>query len=210
MNDQERLREYLKKMMDERRLSLREVGRMSDIDHATLSKILNGKRKANLNHLQRLSAGMGVRLSELLSADDENDRTDGDLAENLKAVQKLVETIHPETGTLTMAEIDDEIQKYIKESKTVGGKQDILEKTEDKISQSPNAGTFMKNIHKMYGCFITGKSNVNDTALMGGALLYFIVTTDLIPDYLLPIGLLDYALIVQAISQRMENKNLLI
>ena len=90
MNDQERLREYLKKMMDERRLSLREVGRMSDIDHATLSKILNGKRKANLNHLQRLSAGMGVRLSELLSADDENNRTDGDLAENLKAVQKLV------------------------------------------------------------------------------------------------------------------------
>ena len=69
----------------------------------------------------------------------------------------------------------------------------------------------MKNIHKMYGCFITGKSNVNDTALMGGALLYFIVTTDLImPDYLLPIGLLDDALIVQAISQRMENKNLLI
>jgi len=210
MNDQERLREYLKKMMDERRLSLREVGRMSDIDHATLSKILNGKRKANLNHLQRLSAGMGVRLSELLSADDENNRTDGDLAENLKAVQKLVETIHPETGTLTMAEIDDEMQKYIKESKTVGGKQDILEKTEDKISQSSNAGTFMKNIHKMYGCFITGKSNVNDTALMGGALLYFIVTTDLIPDYLLPIGLLDDALIVQAISQRMENKNLLI
>src|SRR5690625_3278185 len=159
MNDQERLREYLKKMMDERRLSLREVGRMSDIDHATLSKILNGKRKANLNHLQRLSAGMGVRLSELLSADDENNRTDGDLAENLKAVQKLVETIHPQTGTLTMAEIDDEIQKYIKESKTVGGKQDNLEKTEDKISQSLNAGTFMKNIHKMYDCFIIEKSN---------------------------------------------------
>lgn len=209
MSDQERLRKYLKKVMTDRKVSLRELGRLSDIDHATLSKIMNGKRKVNLNHLQRLSAGTGISLSELLSLDDNHNKTDEDLAENLKAVQKLVETIHPETGPLTMAEIDDEIQKYIKEGTTVEGKQHILKKTEDKINKSSNTGTFMKNIHKMYGYFIAGEGNAKDIALMGGALLYFIVTTDLIPDYLLPIGLLDDALIVQAISQRIENKNLL-
>lgn len=209
MSDQEKLRNHLKKEVADRRLSLRELGRLSGIDHATLSKIMNGKRKMNLNHLHRLSEGLGISLKSLLPVSENHDVADDDLNRNLEAVQTLVKANHPEMDDITMARLDMAIEKYATDSMTPRGREDIRKNLEDKIAQSSEKGTFMNNIRSMYSKFITMNGHPKDIALMGGALLYFIVTTDLIPDYLLPIGLLDDALIVQAISQRIENKNLL-
>lgn len=216
MNDQEKLRDHLKKEVADRSLSLRELGRLSGIDHATLSKIMNGKRKMNLNHLHRLSEGLDISLKSLLSvsenhdvASENHDVADDDLDRNLEAVQRLVKANHPEMDDITLARVDLAIEKYAADSMTPRGRQDIHEKLEDKMAQSSETGIFMNNIRSMYNKFITMDGHPRDIALMGGALLYFIVTTDLIPDYLLPIGLLDDALIVQAISQRVENRNLL-
>ena len=208
MIDQEQLRNHLKKEVASRKLSLRELGRLSGIDHATLSKIMNGKREMNFNHMRRLSDGLNISFKTLLSISDKSDG-DEDLSGNLEAVQKLTRATHPEMDDIILAQIDAEIKKYAKESVTDQGKQDILKSFEDKVTHSSNTGRFMKNIHSMYNHFKAMNGHPKDIALMGGALLYFIVTTDLIPDYLLPIGLLDDALIVQAISQRMENKNML-
>lgn len=209
MSDQEKLRDHLKKEVADRRLSLRELGRLSGIDHATLSKIMNGKRKINLNHLHRLSEGLGISVKSLLTDSDNHHIADDNLGGNLEAVQKLVKANHPEMDDITLGRIDLEIEKYATDSMTPRGRQDISEKLKDKMAQSSETGIFMNNIRSMYNKFITMDGHPKDIALMGGALLYFIVTTDLIPDYLLPIGLLDDALIVQAISQRIENKNLL-
>lgn len=210
MNDQEQLRSYLKREVAIRKVSLRELDRLTGINHATLSKIMNGKRKINLDHLHRLSEGLDISVNELLSVLQNHDRTDEDLIENLEAVQKLVKTTHPEIDTVTLTQIYAAAEKYANESMTPQGKREISEELRIKLRQSSTAGSFMKNIQKMYNNFITMNGTPKDIALMGGALLYFIVTTDLIPDYLLPVGLLDDALIVQAISQRMENKNMLL
>lgn len=210
MSNQEQLRNHLKREVASRKLPLREVGRLSGIDHATLSKIMNGKRKINLDHLNRLSQGLGISFKEFLSIPDNHANEDAELKENLKAVQKLVKATNPEMNDITLVQIHAEVEKYTKESMTPQGKRDISEKMKAKLHQSTATGSFVKNIQRMHHDFIAMNGSSKDIALMGGALLYFIVTTDLIPDYLLPVGLLDDALIVQAISQRMENKNVLI
>lgn len=68
MKDHGTFRELLNHLIDDKSLSLRKLGRISGIDHATLSKIMNGKRKANLSHLQKLSASLEVELATLMHA----------------------------------------------------------------------------------------------------------------------------------------------
>lgn len=59
----------------------------------------------------------------------------------------------------------------------------------------------------MYHRFIEENGTSFQIGLMGGALLYFIVTTDLLPDYLFPIGYLDDALVVQTVYQQLNMKS---
>src|SRR5699024_6064789 len=60
------MKNFLKNEVKSRSLSLRELSKLTDIDHATLSKIINGKRTANLNHLKKLSESFGTELEQLL------------------------------------------------------------------------------------------------------------------------------------------------
>ena len=46
----------------------------------------------------------------------------------------------------------------------------------------------------------------NDRTLIGSALLYFISSADLIPDYLFPIGYLDDAIVVYLVLDRLEQR----
>ena len=46
----EKLGLYLKKMLQEHSLSMRKFSELTDIDTATISRIINGKRKANPAH----------------------------------------------------------------------------------------------------------------------------------------------------------------
>lgn len=209
MKDQELLKEYLKTELSERGLSLRELGKLSGINHATLSRIMNGKRKANLDHLHRLSAVLDVNVADLLSLTYDSHNKTNDFNKNLEAVQTLVKTTYPEMDSITMERINAEIKKYEEQSATPRGRSEIQEKFKEKIQHSPMAGTFIKNIQQMYNDFRMRRGRPENIALMGAALLYFIVTVDLIPDYLAPVGLLDDALIVQLISRKLEYENML-
>ncbi len=42
---------------------------------------------------------------------------------------------------------------------------------------------------------------------MGGALLYFIVSVDVIPDYIFPIGYIDDAAAVQFVFNQLSHKS---
>ncbi|CAM4314369.1 helix-turn-helix domain-containing protein [Lacicoccus alkaliphilus] len=209
MKDQELLREYLKTELSERGLSLRELGKLSGINHATLSRIMNGKRKANLDHLHRLSAGLDVKVTDLLSSADESHNETDDFNKSLEAVQTLVKTTYPEMHSITLEQINAEIEKYEEQGATPRGRSEIEEKLKEKIQHAPLTGTFFNNIDQMYNDFMMRRGRPENIALMGAALLYFIVTVDLIPDYLAPVGLLDDALIVQLISRKLEHDNIL-
>lgn len=56
----------------------------------------------------------------------------------------------------------------------------------------------------MFSMFINRKGSVKELGLMGAALLYFVVTKDLMPDYLFPVGFMDDALVVQVVMKQLE------
>lgn len=51
----------------------------------------------------------------------------------------------------------------------------------------------------MFVKFTTMNGSPRQLALMGGALLYFILPVDVIPDYIFPIGYLDDAFVVKLV-----------
>lgn len=210
MRDQQKLREFLKSEMKKRGYSLRMLSKVSSIDHATLSKIISGKRKANLNHLQKLADSFEMKITKMLeTAGYTSDRSD-DLQETWRAVQTVVNTMSPSNGEISYEHVNHEIVKFEELSQTKSGKETIHEKFEEKLKETSGLGKYVEQLKTMYSHFIQNNGHHKDQILIGAALLYFIVTTDLFPDYLLPIGLLDDAFIVQVISQRLENKSLLL
>lgn len=210
MRDQQKLSGFLKNEMKKRDFSLRMLSKVSSIDHATLSKIISGKRQANLNHLQKLADSFEMEITKLLEMagyiSDKND----DLQETWKAVQTIVVTMSPTNEEITYEHINHEIVKFEELSQTASGKETIREEFENKLEETSGVGKYVEQLKTMYSYFIQNNGYHKDQILIGAALLYFIVTTDLLPDYLLPVGLLDDAFIVQAISQRLENKSLLL
>ncbi|MBF0753796.1 helix-turn-helix domain-containing protein [Jeotgalicoccus halotolerans] len=210
MDNQKELQNFLKNEVKSRSLSLRELSKLTDIDHATLSKIINGKRTANLNHLKKLSESFGTELEQLLKMAGFTDSENDELKQTWKAVQKVVHELGGTDEEITYERVNQEIEVFKKRSQTISGKEKIRKEFKAKMEKTSGIGKYIDQLKAMYCHFLQGNGHPKDQILIGAALLYFIVTTDLLPDYLLPVGLLDDAFIVQAISQRLENKNILL
>lgn len=204
---------YLRRLLDDRLLSLRELGKTSGIDHATLSKIMNGKRKVNITHLQKLSASLDIELTTLLEAAGftakPTAKKDGEIQESVELIQKLMKTSNIHNDEFTVEKIKQEIVHYQDRSQTKNGREHILQEFQNKLQKMNSTGPFITQLKTMYSRFSAKEGTAREMALIGAALLYFIITTDMIPDYLMPIGLLDDALIMQTISQHLENKRAL-
>ena len=56
---------------------------------------------------------------------------------------------------------------------------------------------FIEQLTDMYQQFCNETISKEERAVLGSALLYFILSTDIIPDYLFPIGYLDDAIAVE-------------
>ena len=59
---------FLKRLLKERSLSMRKFSELTGIDVATISRIINGKRKANPAHLQKFADYLGVPITEFFEA----------------------------------------------------------------------------------------------------------------------------------------------
>lgn len=210
MNNQERLQKFLKNEMIYRKMTLRSFSKAVDIDHATLSKIINGKRQANINHIQKLSDSLSADFSFLLESAGFKNADRNELEETWGAVQKIVNDLTDIEEGIPYQRVTEEISYFESCSGTEEGSRIIHTEFDDKMKETSGIGKYTEQLKLMYGYFINDKDNHRSQLLVGAGLLYFIVTTDLIPDYLLPVGLLDDAFIVQVILQRLENKNILL
>ncbi|AUJ25000.1 MULTISPECIES: DUF1232 domain-containing protein [Virgibacillus] len=210
MKDHETFRNFLNRLIDERSLSLRKLGKISGIDHATLSKIINGKREANLIHLQKLSVSLDIELTTFMHAagyiTEPKQKEDSDIQNSVDLIQKLIKTTNNYDEDFTFEKVKQEIAKYQDYSQTTDGRNKILQEFENKIEKTDSKGPCISQLRTMFFRFSAKKGTVREIALMGAALIYFIITTDLLPDYLLPIGFLDDAVIVQAVLQYMDSK----
>ena len=73
----------------------------------------------------------------------------------------------------------------------------ILNRFEEKLQKVGGEGPFIDHLKDMFLRFKAMEGTPRELAIMGGALLYFILPIDIIPDYIFPIGYLDDAIAIK-------------
>ncbi|WP_456266531.1 MULTISPECIES: DUF1232 domain-containing protein [unclassified Bacillus (in: firmicutes)] len=204
------LGQILREKLQQRSLSLRELSSYTGIDKATLSRIMNGKRKPTLNHLQRLSDSLNISLDQLLTASGypiKNKKAHDDTF--IQAVEEIEKTLKDQEvydGTFSQTKLEQKLNEYEAYSQTAEGKETITAKFEKKMKTLSGVGPFLEQLKNMYSLFINERGTPRELMLMGGALLYFIMPVDLIPDYIFPIGYIDDAAAVQVVLNQLTNR----
>ena len=206
----ETLHRVLRDLMEEKQFSIRRLSRESGVDHATISKILNGKRIANVRHLQQLSEGLGTDVLPLMQAagyiEETDERTTNEFQSVFDKVQHVLSAIDGYEKGFTEKELQREIIIYEEKSLTEEGKRTILDRFQEKIAKLEGQGPYIKQLHSLFSRFMNRKGTVKELGLIGAALLYFVITKDLMPDFLFPVGFMDDALVVQVVMKRLDNK----
>jgi len=198
----------LKKLLKEQSFSLRKFSELIDIDPATLSRIINGKRKATPDHLQRFAESLGVPISELfVAAGFPIQPEKSELQASIDNIQGYLESSDPHFKKFTLDSLKQELVKYEQYSQTEEGKETILHQFQKKIQKVNSIGPFIDQLKAMYDNFHKNKGTPLEITLIGSALLYFILPLDCIPDYIFPIGYLDDAIVVKLISQSLQNRS---
>lgn len=200
----------LKERLQQRSLSLRELSTYTEIDKATLSRIMNGKRKPTLNHLQRLSDSLNLSLDQLLAAAGfpiKNEKVHSDtFIQTVVEIETTLKDQEVYDGTFSQAKLKQKLNEYETYSQTNEGKETISAKFEKKMETLNGVGPFLQHLNDMYSLFMTRRGTSRELMLMGGALLYFIMPVDLIPDYIFPIGYIDDAAAVKIVIEQLTNR----
>ncbi|MBU8577144.1 DUF1232 domain-containing protein [Bacillus pumilus] len=200
----------LKERLQQRSLSLRELSTYTGIDKATLSRIMNGKRKPTLNHLQRLSDSLNLSLDQLLAASGfliKNEKVHSDtFIQTVVEIEKTLKDEKVYDGTFSQTKLKQKLNEYETYSQTNEGKETISAKFEKKMEAVNGAGPFLQHLKDMYSLFMTERGTSRELMLMGGTLLYFIMPVDLIPDFIFPIGYIDDAAAVKIVIDQLTNR----
>ncbi|WP_111618897.1 DUF1232 domain-containing protein [Paenibacillus pabuli] len=203
--------DLIKPLLARRSLSMRKFSRLCGMDTATISRILNGKQQPKLTHLQIFSEQLDVSLDHLIEAAGykinhvkrANDHGILDSLESIKMVLQHTQLFDPE---VTTERIEQEMVKYEQYARTDEGHRIICKEFELKINQINGAGPFIEHLKEMHIQYCDEITPENDRSLIGSALLYFISSADLIPDYLFPIGYLDDAIVVYLVLDRLKQR----
>ncbi len=192
----------LRRLLDERSLSMRKFGEMTQIDTATISRIINGKREANPQHLKKFSACLQVPLSELFEAagyqiENKQEENLSDIHTSVELIQNYLESSNLYDKNFSIDEVDQKLTDYSHYSQTEEGKETILNDFENKLQKVGSIGPFINHLKDLYKKFLQRKGTAYELAIIGSVLLYFIIPVDAIPDYIFPIGYIDDAIAVQ-------------
>lgn len=189
------LERLVKDLLHDRDMSMRRLAAATGIDVAAISKMLSGKQRINPEYLQRIAECLKVNPIVLFEAAGfQLERNESAIEPNLTAIcaglfQDLGWNIQ-----CTRLDIERELQKCEGYANTEEGQLLIVEKFVEKRQQLNDAGVFSGVLDEMYAAFHTADISTMERQILGGALLYFIVATDAIPDYLFPVGYMDDAI----------------
>lgn len=191
----------LKELLDERGMSLRQLSSETDIDKATISRIINGKRKANFGHINTFAKCLDIPINELLyvagyPVGTENPAETSDVSSSTDEIyQTLTETNF--YNNFSVDEVRRQLKQYEQYADTEEGRETIREQFNVKLEKVNGAGPFIEHLKEFYSHFTEGKITKYKLCIIGGALLYFIIPVDVIPDYVFPMGYVDDALAVK-------------
>ncbi|MGE6258319.1 DUF1232 domain-containing protein [Heyndrickxia sporothermodurans] len=192
----------IKSLLKERSLSMRRLSSLTGINTATISRIVNHKQQAKPSHLQLFAQHLEVPVVKLLQAagyDVELNEvnTMSDIFVSIDSIQEILISSNFLDHPFNIDQIYLELDKYEQFSLTKEGEQKIFDEYEKKVEQVRGTGPFIHELNKMYKSFIEENNSTEKHKILGSVLLYFILSTDIIPDYVFPFGYLDDCLAVQ-------------
>ncbi|GKS12717.1 transcriptional regulator [Paenibacillus chitinolyticus] len=203
--------ELIKVQLKKQLLSMRKLSSLSGMDTATISRIVNGKQEPKLVHLKLFSEYLDLSLDRLIEASG-------------YTVNPVKETgyshIHQSLGVLlelfgdssvsdlkaTTGRIEQELAKYELYAQTEEGHGLICREFEAKLAQVNGVGPLIDQLKEMYTLYCAKSASETDQAILGSALLYFILSADIIPDYMFPIGYVDDAMAVYLVLDRLSQR----
>jgi uncharacterized membrane protein YkvA (DUF1232 family) len=200
----------IKSLLEKHSLSMRKLSTLTGIDTATISRIVNGKQQAKLNHLKQFACHFNIPIEKLIEAagfEVGRHREDNHLD-----IHYSVDTIQEVLGNLfdqqfTTARVEQELDKYEQYAQTKEGHQIIYRDFKTKVEQVSGAGPFIEQLKHMHTEYCNDTTTTAKRVVLGSALLYFILSADIIPDYVFPIGYLDDAMAVQIVLNRLSKIN---
>lgn len=208
----------LRQALNEKSYTIRYFAEQTSIDKATISRILTGRRKPNLQHLRKISAVLEVPLNDLVTAMENdgdpftvlmkkpiNDKVmDKQSLKEIKVLQKSIELYDP---TITIKSISSELEGYGEYAMEAEGRNLVKEGFEAKVTNFGDMGPYIQRLKSWHRQYRISKGGKKELAIMGGALLYFILPLDLLHDYVFAVGYLDDCLAIQLAGNKLENKN---
>ncbi|MGG4267696.1 helix-turn-helix domain-containing protein [Peribacillus simplex] len=201
----------LKELLKERSLSMRKLSEFTNIDTATISRIINGKRRANPEHLQKFADCLDIPIADLFVAagydiDQRQEQQYSDIHSSIDSIQSILESSELYNKTFTIESVEEQLTKYQLYSCTEEGKETILNGFEKKLMKVGSIGPFISQLKEMFERFRLRNGTSAELAIIGSALIYFIISVDVIPDYIFPIGYLDDAIAVKLVLNSLSTK----
>ena len=198
----------LKTVLRERSLSMRKLGELTGIDTATISRIANGKQPANARHLQRIAHALNYPVVQLLSAagfevGSPRPEAASDIRTVVDYIQEMLRSSNLYIEQYTTDRVEQELSRYEQYAQTEEGQRMIRDGFPAKLNQVGGAGLFIEQLKQMHKQFCTDGISPDERTILGSALLYFIIATDIIPDYIFPIGYLDDAIALRLVLNRL-------
>ncbi|GAB2557625.1 helix-turn-helix domain-containing protein [Gracilibacillus alcaliphilus] len=186
----------------EQGMSMRQLAKETNINVSTISRILSGKRKPTLSHLRSISQVLDIPLLELIK----EEKAERKERLSLEHVRAIIQDMQLPIKPFTLTDIEEKLAEYQQISQTDHGQKQITQQFSAKLSELNGQGPFVERLKILYSIFIDKKCPKKEFLLIGGALFYFITAMDLIPDYMLPVGYLDDALVIQYVMQSLSFK----
>lgn len=199
----------LKLLLSEHSLSMRKFSTQTGIDIATISRIINGKQLARPKHLQQFAEFFGIPSERFFEAAGyifgrQKEEFYSDIHASVETIQEILLSANLFDMQYTKNRIEQKLANYEHYAQTEEGQRIILEDYREKIQQVRGLGPFIDDLNQMYELYCLSSTTTTDRTLLGSALLYFILSTDVIPDYIFPIGYLDDAIAVILVLHKLS------
>ena len=208
-NKDHNLGSLIKKLLKEHSLSMRKLSGLTGIDPATISRIVNGKQQAKLNHLQQFALHLNTPLEKLIEAagyeiGERKEESKPDFLYSVDTIQEILHSFNLMDTQFSLKSVERELAKYEEYAKTEEGDRMIRDNFKKKMEQIGSVGPFIEQLEHMYIKYCDSTTSAAKRSIIGSALLYFILSTDIIPDYVYPFGYLDDTIAVQLVLKRLE------
>jgi len=202
---------YLRGKMKQAGMSIRKLAQESELGPSTISRIMTGDQKPRPEHLVKIAPALKLPVLELWQAAGyiRDEQPPGEPVNRLKTSYPSLGTTKegvsqaglsfdsyklPSIEGLDPVRIIVELDKYRIYAQTAEGQEIIMQDFNKKLDQIKGVGPFINKLQAMYKLYLDEATDPEIKYIIGSVLLYFILPTDIIPDYLFPIGYLDDAM----------------